>query len=165
MAGIRGSPVSGDCDWIPDLLEFAGDWNKFVDDVYARFCDDLVRGQASYCGKRVGVRRHPESRGKGHGFWHCVSEGGLEEERTPDLERCRRVGWIRAVIENTDKAEVETWTNVRGSETCHLLWYREEYLVVLVEREGYFMLRTAYRTDRPHTKRKLRAEADLAKNG
>ena len=157
--------MNGDPDWIPEFLEFAGTWDTFVDKVYERFLDDLVRQQSLFLGQRVGVRRHPESWGKGHGFWHCVSEGGLEDERVPDLERCRRIGWIRAVIENADGPDVECWTNARGREMCHLLWYREEYLVVLAARNDFFLLKTAYLTDRPHTKRKLRAEADRAKKG
>lgn len=152
-------------DWLPELLEFAGDWDAFVDAVYARFVEDLVSHQVRFNGQRVGVRRHPESRGKGYGFWHCVSEGGLEHERTPDLERCRRIGWIRAIIENASSPEVQHWTNRRGAETRHLLWFREEYLVVLAEREGYYLLTTAYPTNREHTRRKLRLERDQAKNG
>ena len=158
-------------DWLPQLLEFDGDWWSFVDSVYARFCDDLVHSKVTYRGRTVGVRRHPESRGKGYGFWHCVSEGGLEDERTPDLERCKRIGWIRAIIENASSAEVDHWTNQRRGEKCHLLWFREEYLVVLAGRAGrqagreYYLLKTAYLTDRPHTTRKLRAEREQARNG
>jgi hypothetical protein len=154
--------VSGDPGWLPPLIEFDGDWAAFEDAVYARFCDDLVRTPVTFNGCRVSVRRHPESRGRGYGFWHCVSEGGLEEERTPDLDRCKRVGWIKAIIENADKPEIDCWTNKRGSEVCRLLWYREEYLIVLAERSGYYLLKTAYLTDRHHTKRKLRAERDNA---
>lgn len=157
--------MNADPDWLPELLEFAGDWNAFVDAVYARFVEDLVQHQTHFRGVRVGVRHHPASCGKGHGFWHCVSEGGLEDARTPDLERCRRITWIRAIVENATRPEVQHWTNQRGGETRHLLWFREEYLVVLAERQGYYLLKTAYPTNREHTKRKLRKERDQAKNG
>lgn len=154
-----------DPDWLPELYVFAGDWNSFIDEVYDIFLANLVHNKVLFQGLRVGVRRHPESRGKGYGFWHCVSEGGLEDERAPDLERCKRIGWIRAIIENGNKPEVEHWTNQRGSETCHLLWYREEYLVVLAERDGFYLLKTAYLTDRSHTRRSLREECDRTHNG
>lgn len=157
--------MNGPADWLPDLLEFAGDWSAFVDAVYARFVEDLVTRQAQFRGLRVGVRRHPESRGKCYGFWHCVSEGGLEDERLPDLDRCRRIGWIRAIIENAATPEVQYWTNQRGGETRHLLWFREEYLVVLAERQGYYLLKSAYPTNREHTRRMLRKERDQAQNG
>lgn len=104
-------------------------------------------------------------RDKGFGFWHCVSEGGTEEkERVPDLERCKRIGWIRAIIEHSDDQCVNQWTNRRNSETCHLLWLKEEYLIVLAQRQGYFLLKTAYCTNREHTKRRLRVERDKPAN-
>jgi len=157
--------VNGAPEWLPSLIEFTGDWNAFVGEVYDCYCADFVRMKASFKGVRIAVRRHPESNGKGSGFWHCVSEGSMENVRTPDLQRCQRIGWIRAIIDNSDKQEVEHWTNRRHGETNHLLWLLEEYLVVLVERNGYFLLKTAYRTDRPHTKRKLREERNRSKNG
>lgn len=152
-------------EWLPSLFEFTGEWNTFVDEVYEQFCGDFIRRQILFQGLRISVRRHPESCGKSFGFWHCVSDGALEDERIPDLERCRRIGWIRVIIENCDKSDVEHWTNQRRGETSHLLWCREEYLVVLAERDGYFLLKTAYLTNRSHTHRKLRKECDQAKNG
>lgn len=147
-------------DWLPELLDFAGDWSSFVEHVYDSFCNDFVSGAVTFRGVRIGVRRVPESQGKGSGFWHCVSEGRNEDDRVPDLDRCRRIRWIRAVIENAEAPEVDHWTNKRRGETHHLLWYNEDYLVVLAERTGYFLLKTAYLTDREHTRRKLRAERD-----
>ena len=152
-------------DWLPDLVEFEGDWNTFVDDVYERFCNDLVHNKAMFQGHRVSVRRVPESQGKGFGFWHCVSEGGREDARVPDLDRCRRIGWIRAIIENHADHQVEHWTNQRRGETNHQLWYDEQYLIVLAERNGYYLLKTAYLTEREHTRKKLRRERDDRKNG
>ena len=152
-------------DWLPDLITFSGEWESFVDEVYGRFCDDFVRNKVGYEGLRVSVRRHPESLGRGFGFWHCVSAGGLEEERIPDIERCRRIGWIRAILENANDPEIVHWNNLRGSEICHLLWFREEYLVVLAERNGYFLLKTAYLTDRNHTCIRLCKDRDRAKKG
>lgn len=149
-------------DWLPGLIEFEGDWNAFIDDVYANFCDDLVHNKVSFQGSRVSVRKVPESNGKGFGFWHCVSEGQHEHARIPDLERCKRVCWIRAIIENHADSSIDHWTNKRGTETNHLLWFKEQYLVVLAEREGYCLLKTAYPTDREHTKTKLRRERDSA---
>lgn len=151
-------------EWLPGLIEFGGEWNAFIDDVYAKFCDDLVHNRVSFQGTRVSVRRMPESNGKGYGFWHCVSEGQHEDARIPDLERCKRVCWIRAIIENHGDPSISHWTNRRGTETNHLLWLREQYLVVLAERSDYYLLKTAYVTGREHTKAKLRRERDTAKN-
>lgn len=169
---MKGTIMSDHPDWIPSFLELAdsgGDWAHYLDQIYRRFCDDLVYQKAHVMGRPVGVRRIPETDGKGFGFWHCMSTGKKEEERIPDLDRCRRVGWIRAVIENCDAPEVDHWTNTRGRETCHLLWYNEEYLIVLAERvrqrdgRAYFLLKTAYCTPGCSRKRNLRKERNANK--
>lgn len=44
--------------------------------------------------------------------------------------------------------EIDEWRNSRGKEVNTLLWYREEYLVILGRRNGYWLLRSAYCTDK-----------------
>ncbi len=54
--------------WLPSLIEldqFGGDWDAYVNAVYARFVEDFVSRKATYRGCRVGVRYHPPTRGKG----------------------------------------------------------------------------------------------------
>lgn len=159
-------------EWIPNYIELnnsAGNWSNYLNRIYKRFCDDLVIRKAFFRDGYVGVRKIPETDGKGFGFWHCISEGKMEEKRIPDLERCKRIGWIRAIIDNTDKIKVEHWENIRGREKCHLLWYREEYLVVLAERKNkingkkYYLLKTAYCTKGQTRVKNLRRERDAYK--
>jgi hypothetical protein len=57
-----------------------------------------------------------------------MSEGALGADRILDPERCRRIGWIRAVIENCRDPLVECWREQRGGKVDHLLWFREEYV-------------------------------------
>ena len=103
----------------------------------------------------------PETAGRWALFWHLVQEGRVEDERTPVLRRCERLRWVRWVIEKASvHPEIEEWQNTRGGETNTLLWYREEYLVVLAQRRDYWLLRTAYCTDQPHRVRLLRQERD-----
>lgn len=164
--------MSEDPSWLPALIllnEFDGDWSNYVNAIYERFEHDLLTNQPKYAGKWVRCRRDPIYDGKYAGFWHCVSEGNDETNRTPDLRRCERIGWVRAVIVNADSArEIYSWKNDRQGEIRNLLWFREEYLVVLAERtrkhDGfqYFQLITAYQTPEESRKRKLRAERDSA---
>lgn len=158
--------------WLPCVIEFnnyQGDWNRYLEAIYNRFCKDLVFHKVCFRGRTVAVRKTPETRGKGYGFWHCIQEGPKEQERTPDFERCKRIGWIRAIIENFRQPEIDYWTNKRGSELSHLLWYKEEYLVVLAERERkkdkrkYFLLKTAYCTTEERRRKNLRKERDSHK--
>lgn len=161
-------------DWLPPLVrlsDYGGDWNRYIDEVFAVFYADFIQSQPQFTGCWVRCRRDPLHEGKEAGFWHCVQEGADEEQRTPDLRRCERVGWIRAIIEHAGETLVDHWTNRRGSDTRHLLWFREEYLVVMGERvrrrDGfrYFQLITAYVTEEEHRKRNLRRERDAARNG
>lgn len=145
----------------PDLKHFGGDWVAYEADIYSIFVAELANGALQYEGLRVGCRRHPETEGKWASFWHLVQEGRVEEERLPDLRRCERIRWVRWVIENAQAhADIDVWQNKRGSEVNALLWYREEYIVILGERRGYWLLRTAYCTDQNGRVAKLRKERD-----
>lgn len=161
-------------DWLPEMIrlsDYDGDWKRYVDAVSAVFYRDFIESQPKFQGKWVRCRRDPTFEGKEAGFWHCASEGPNEATRTPSIERCERIGWIRSVISNSDDSRVDHWTNRRHKKTRHLLWLDEEFLVVLEERSRkrdgfqYMQLITAYCTPEEPRKRKLRKERDEARNG
>ncbi len=164
--------MSDDTSWLPPLIllnDYGGDWSRYVNAIYERFEQDLLTNQPKYDGKWVRCRRDPIYDGKYAGFWHCVSEGSSEANRTPDLRRCERIGSVRAVIVNADSTrEIDSWKNERQGEIRNLLWFREQYLVVLAERtrkhDGfqYLQLITAYQTLEESRKRKLRVERNSA---
>ena len=156
--------------WLPPQEQFEGEWQELLDRVYQRFVEDVVNGDLTYRGRRIAVRKHPPADGKEYGFWHCISEGSIEADRIPDPERCRRIGWIRAIVENCDDALVELWREERGGQKDHVLWFREEYAIVLSERgkaadggPDCYLLKTAFCTLREHQKRKKRSARDATK--
>ncbi len=159
--------------WLPPLItlkDVSGDWSAYCERVYAVFKRDFIESQPQFRGEWVRCRRDPKYDGKEAGFWHCVQEGADEAQRTPDLRRCERIAWIRALIEHPDAAGVDVWKTKRGADQRHVIWFREEYVVVLADRRSgtgraYKQLVTAYCTDREHTKRRLRKERDAARNG
>ncbi|MCA0961763.1 hypothetical protein [Salipiger bermudensis] len=148
----------------PDLLHFEdldGDWDRYEAALYQVFEQDIIEFDLSFRGHPVNARRAPEHERKWACFWHLISEGRVEDDRLPDLRRCERIRWVRWVIENADVCgDIDVWQNRRNGETNWLLWYREEYLVILAARTGYFLLRTAFCTDREHRREKLRRERD-----
>lgn len=92
-----------------------------------------------------GVRSDPRDQGKEAGFWHAISEGANELERTPDLRRCERVRWIRAIIEHADVQGVCVWEEMRGSDRrIHIALSDFSYLVVLADRRSYVQFITAF---------------------
>ena len=159
-----------DIDWIPELLPFDGNWTEVLNAIYDRYMQDLVWNTVRFRGRNVAVRKHPPSRGKGSGFWHCISYGKNEDDRIPDPDRCKRIGWIKAIIENCNQPEVDHWVTKQGSQTNHILWYNEEFIVVLSERgkdenanPKVYLLKTAFCTFREHEKRKKRKSRDAHK--
>lgn len=155
--------MSDTADWLPALValtDYEGNWERYINAVFEIFSSDFVQCRPRLHGLPVTCRRDPIFDGKEAGFWHCVSEGRDEVNRTPDLRRCERIGWIRALIENPDAPGVDVWRCRKNRDWRTYLWLKESYLVVLGERKGYYQLITAFCTDRAHTIRKQRAERD-----
>lgn len=145
-------------DWVPDLIPFEGDWSQYVDQIYAAFRKNLLQQPVYFCGRRVSVRAEPRDEGKEAGFWHAISEGEDEEARIPDLRRCERIEWVRALIE-ADSSLVCEWQTVRGSDRRIVRALPDfSYVVVLADRKKYVLFITAYCVEREHRRRKLESE-------
>lgn len=150
-------------EWLPEIIslnDHEGHWQNYIDAVYAVFENDLIKSKCLLRGKNVGVRREPSYEGKWFTFWHCVSEGTVEEDRIPDLRRCERVPWIRPIIEHETDQSVDVWAMKKNRERRLYLWFDEEYVVVLGIRKGYYLLITAFPTDRKHTIERMRNQRD-----
>lgn len=150
----------------PDLVPFqafGGDWETYQAALYRIFQQEIASGGLRFQGLPVSCRRLPQTGGRWAAFWHLVQEGPAEEDRTPDLRRCERIRWVRWVIENANThPEIDRWKNTRYTERNALLWYREEYLVVLTRRRDYWLLKTAYCTERSGRIAQLRRERDTS---
>ena len=148
----------------PDLIPFTafgGDWTAYETELHRIFIAEIARGGFTFRGVQVNCRRLPEAAGRWASFWHLVQEGRVEDDRTPDLRRCERIRWVRWMIQNAPThAEIDEWQNTRGTEVNTLLWFREEYLVVLARRQGYWLLKTAYCTEKSGRIRQLQRERD-----
>ncbi|HAH32189.1 MAG TPA: hypothetical protein DCL44_07740 [Elusimicrobia bacterium] len=148
--------------WLPDLLlldNFGGNWDNYLAELYRHYEAYFMKSKPVYNGVRLMVKKHPFIQGKEATFWHIISEGSSEEHRIPDLRRCERIRWPKAVIEHNTHPGIKIWQNRRGSETGICIWFEEkEYLVVLRARTGYILFMTAYPVTQNHSKRKLEAE-------
>lgn len=147
-------------DWLPPLVcfnDYNGDWNNYFHAIYEIFHSDFVKNRPAFRGVRLGLKRHPEHDGKSATFWHMISEGKVEEERTPDLRRCERIGWPKPVIENSTDVVLKVWREQRGSKAnrIHLWLESESYLVVLDDRGEFILPWTAYYVEREHQRKKL----------
>lgn len=148
--------------WLPPLVlfnEYEGNWNAYLDALYRHFRQDFVENRPYFEGRRLGLKRHPLSLGKEATFWHLISGGADEVERTPDIRRCERIRWPRPIIDYNKDFVVKVWRNRRRGETRVCLWLADQdYLVVLADRKGYLLIWTAYVVDQPHRRQKLQKE-------
>lgn len=149
-------------EWLPSLIylnDYQGDFSTYIEAVYNHFKADFIDTSVIFEGTPIRLKRHPQFQNKEYVFWHLTSEGKIEDQRTPDLRRCERIRWIRAIIDNSTDSAVRRWENQRRGDRRICLWLEEEdYLVVLAIRSGYTLLWTAYMTNRQHTRQKLRKE-------
>jgi len=149
-------------DWLPGLVLFAdhdGDWDRYLTAIYAIFRRDFVENKPAFKGRRLGLKRHPIDEGKEATFWHMISEGAQETERTPDFRRCERISWPKPIIGNTDDQCVKYWVSVKkGEDRIHIWLQDEDYVVVLADRKTYILPWTAFLVDRQHTREKLSKE-------
>lgn len=148
----------------PELVSFntfGGDWPAYEVELHRIFMEEIAKGRLTFRDLPVNCRRLPETAGRWASFWHLVQEGPVEDDRLPDLRRCERIRWVRWMIENAlSHPEISEWQNTRGTEPNTLLWYREDYLVVLARRGGYWLLRTAYCTVQSGRIKQLQRERD-----
>lgn len=154
----------GDQSWLPALL--AVDWNEYADSLevaYRAFQEGFgsEAHRPRFFGRRLGLKRHPESAGKSATFWHFVTEGSDEASRTPDGARLERIRWPHAMIAETNRQppRVRVWRTTRGSATRWLIALHDfSYVVVLDERKDYLLPWTAFVVEHEHRREKFRKE-------
>ena len=152
----------------PDTIElnhFNGNFTNYFNAVYAIFENDFIKTQPLYDGFKVAVRKYPEVDGLHRTFYHITHEGEDEENRTPDIRRMERIKFPKFVIENEQHEEILIWKNKRGKDERIVLFNEiENYILILTDRQGYYMFITAYFVDTKHRKRALLKEYEAYKN-
>jgi hypothetical protein len=148
--------------WLPPLTPFGGDWSEYEAALYSIFRKDFVLTRPTLDGKAVVIKRHPITHGKEAGFWHLISEGPTEEGRLPDLRRCERLVWVRAMIEAAPP-NVRRWQNKRGTAKRALISLPDfSYVAVLDIRVNHFVVWTGYPIEQAHRREKFRRECEAA---
>jgi len=152
-------------DWLPPLVlleDSNGDWNRYVELLYQFFRQDFIDAKPKWPNKRVGLKRIPIDQGKEATFWHFISEGESEPDRTPATHRCQRSRWPRPTMEAvpgrkpTGNDRIVWWQNYRKGEPRYLLALPDfSYLVVVADRGDYVLPWTQFPVERQHTRAKL----------
>lgn len=150
-------------EWLPQLVTLNGNWDKYVDTLYKYYHFDFVVNPLTFENRPVYARFKPAHQDKGFTFWHLISEGEKESERTPDLKRCERIRWPRSIIERANTSDICTWNTQRpykGTVQTRVNFSTPDfdYIVVLAENVNCFYLITAYPVDSLRKREKLRRE-------
>lgn len=153
--------------WIPDFVEHSdfASWREYDEFLYSVFRKCFIETRPAFRSKDVGIRANPRFEEREESFWHltCRDYGhtdGLPASRDPDLERCRRIKWPRAFIDDymrcnpsadpCDCEGVKVWESShkprkgRPKTRVKLFLEEERYLMILEERKRYYLLVTAY---------------------
>ncbi|MBI5416690.1 DUF3800 domain-containing protein [Candidatus Poribacteria bacterium] len=121
----------------------SNDWNLYLDKIYEFYKKDFIDNKPIFKGVKVSVKRLPFDKGKESNFWHIISEGTNETDRTPDLRRCERIRWPKPIIEHNNETIMKLWENERhsnkGIERNICIWFESaEYIVILRKRKNIF---------------------------
>ena len=123
-------------------------WDDFIEGLYGVYIKTVVRGGLTFRGLPVKCQFRPETFGKHYAFWHMMQEGEVENDRTIDPERCKRLLWISWLIQNATSGDsrIRVFPQApRGGNESWVLWLHEhDYAVILWGRRDFFMLRTAF---------------------
>jgi hypothetical protein len=113
------------------------------------------------------MKLHPVSQNKEATFWHVISSGEDEEQRTPDMRRMERVGWIRPIIDSCkDEKRVCCWNEERnGAKRPNIAVPDFSYVVVLEERKDFVMLWTAIYVEAAFKREKFRSKWKASRKG
>jgi hypothetical protein len=158
--------------WLPPILSVDGDWNETLQELYEVFCDSIKNGNLRYGSLLVWWDRTilPGDSYE-EGFWHVIQATDRSDGyRKLDPRRAEKLTWLSPMIQNCSQAEVSCWVDAEGSKWPRtFLWLEEfDYMVVLEKRKVTFKgqkrdimrLITAYCTDDPRTREKLKRRRD-----
>ena len=153
--------------WLPARLDRA----SFSDDTalelaaWATFQQDF-KTVPQFRSEKVHVNRrpHPARSDRGRTYWHAVTKGRSESERTtPVTDRLERIPWTRPVIENEacPYSSIKVWSNRRKGSPRICIWFdRVNYLIVLKPlRRANYLLITTYS---PQSRRRLQLHREFA---
>jgi hypothetical protein len=151
---------------LPPLIPFGqGEGNdsaerlaNFIEALYGLYLKTVVKAALMFRGLPVKCQFRPETFGKHFAFWHMMQEGPVENNRTIDPKRCERLLWIPWLLNHCacGDARIRVFRqNARNGEISWVLWlYEQDYAVILWERNGYFLLKTAFLV-KPHKRQEF----------
>ncbi len=139
------------CEKLPDIIslsDYGGNWENYKEAIYTIFKNDFINNRVMFNGKNVDIIHQAIFDGKERSFWHIISTGHNDESRIPDLTRCARISWIKALIQDDKRCDsYKSWKKFHdqtNKERYYIWCSADNYLVILEDRISYYKLITAF---------------------
>lgn len=136
---------------LPSILpvsSFSSDRNAYTKALYRLFKKDFIDNDLFFKGKKVEIIHEKLYEEKERSFWHIISEGDEDINRTPISYRAEKIRWARPIIEDDGKcSKYRYWVkyNDRTKRDRHYIWCTAvNYLVILEDRGTHYKLITAF---------------------
>lgn len=155
-------------DWLPEMASVNPWTDATYEMLYEIFCRDIRDSNLRYKDCDVWIFRDTED-GRERIFWHLTSrkkkpekiprrkrkffpadQGVVEQERLPDLRRCKRLPWVKPLIEHPSEPEVLAWDYEEGNKMVKTyVWIRDYDFVVIMKKypDGKRRLITSFYVD------------------
>lgn len=131
---------------------FQGDIDDYIELLYNHFCNDFITNQPYLGSKPVDFTNKKKAyKDKEETFWKLVSADQKVVYHRPQnndrllfYPRAERIRWVKEIIDNFPDDTIRFWDVNMDQEIRHHLWYKDEYIVVVGEKRGYFYLVTGF---------------------
>ena len=161
--------MSVKCKWLPERILLPnndfGKYKEYENHLYDVFLSDIFNKVGCYKGKRVSMRKTPETFNRHESFYHiiCDKRGDIWY---PNFERASRILWGKAIIEHNpceenccDCSGLLSWDKKEGNRNIHKILFKDKkYLVILEERQNYWIYITSYYIEDSYRLRKISKE-------
>ena len=151
--------IEDSCKWLPKMIkleDYNGNWEKYYKNLYNLFVNDFINNSLYFNSKKVNIRTNPKQNNYEHAFIHLtcetMSDGIALNDRMPDIRRCERLGWNRAIITNYPcnnncnncKKILYYEEYYKNTIRISLLFYDVRFKVILERRTNYYLLITGF---------------------
>ncbi len=164
--------MSTECKWLPKRILLPDDdwanYPQYEEDLYKIFLSEIYNKIGFYKEKIVKMRRVPERNNKYESFYHIICDKTKDKENMwyPNIERASRLTWGKAIIQHNpcqdsacDCSGLLSWNAVERGRLIHKILFKDKkYLVILEEREDYWLYITSYYIEDSQRLRKFTKE-------
>lgn len=147
-------------------------YSSYFDNLYDFFQTQILDASLTWTPGQhlISFRRNPEAFGRHESFWHAVSGEHIgSADRIPEPERCKRLSWIRHMIEEfnciypeNNSTLIKWWVSDRNrTRPRYMIAVADfSYVVIVEQRPTYAIFVTAFFVERPRRRKKFEREHD-----